>query len=679
MTKYNALFEPLDLGCSILKNRVIMGSMHTGLEESPNGFEKLASFYEERAKGGVGLIITGGIGPNPEGAVVAGGAILTKESTEEVKKHKLITDAVHKHDAKICMQILHAGRYAYNNVLVAPSAIKAPISFFPPKALSDEEVWQTIDDFAHCALQAKHAGYDGVEIMGSEGYLINQFIASRTNQRTDQWGGEFKNRIRFPIEIIKKIKELVGDEFILVFRLSMLDLVEGGSSFDEVIALAKEIEAAGVHIINTGIGWHEARIPTIATMVPRANFVWITEKIKQEINIPIAATNRVNMPNLANEIIEKKQADLVCMARPFLADEQWVNKAKNDQENLINACIACNQACLDHGFEGKSISCLVNPRACAETELVIKESSNPLKVAVVGAGPAGLSCAVTAAQCGHDVTLFERNQCIGGQFNLAKNIPGKEEFFETLRYFSNQLKDNNVNVQMNTEVTADLLSSKGFDKVVVATGVKPNTPTIDGIDHESVIMYDELLNGNVVAGKKVAVIGAGGIGFDVSEYLLKNPNEDSSSLDSDKFSNEWGIDKSYNDRGAIKEKETPDPYREIYLLQRKAEKLGSNLGKTTGWIHRSSLKSHGVHMIPGVSYQKIDDNGLHVIINGEPQVLNVDNVIVCAGQHSVKKLFDELESSMPDGSCYVIGGAEVAAELDAKRAIKQGVKLAASF
>jgi 2,4-dienoyl-CoA reductase (NADPH2) len=671
-TPYPHLFRPLDLGFTTLKNRVIMGSMHTGLEEAPDGHKRMAAFFAERAKGGVGLIVTGGIGPNDEGATHA----VTKrlDSDEAVEHHKEVTAAVHAHGAKICMQILHTGRYAYNKNLVAPSAVQAPINPFTPKELDEEGIQKQIDDFVYTAQQAKRAGYDGVEIMGSEGYFLNQFIAARTNFRSDGWGGEYQNRIKLPIEVVRRVREAVGEHFIIIYRLSMLDLVEGGSTYDEVVELGLEIEKAGATIINTGIGWHEARIPTIATKVPRAAFTWVTAKFKKALNIPVITSNRINTPEIAEAVLARGDADMVSMARPFLADPEFVIKAEQNKASQINTCIGCNQACLDHAFEGKMTSCLVNPRACHETEYAIEPATVIKNIAVVGAGPAGLAAATTAAQRGHKVTLFDADSEIGGQFNIAKQIPGKEEFYETLRYFGVMLALHGVDVRLNTRVDAAELNKMDFDEVILATGIVPRTPDIEGINHPMVLSYIDVIKHKKHVGKSVAVMGAGGIGFDTSEFL--SHGKQSTSTDIPAFMKEWGIDMTMTARGGV-EGMKPQPEaspREIFLLQRKTTKVGAGLGKTTGWAHRAGLMMKGVKMIAGVEYLKVDDAGLHIRVNDEVQILPVDNVIVCAGQEPLKALAEGL--STPH---HFIGGADFAAELDAKRAIDQGTRLAASL
>ena len=667
---YPHLLSPLDLGFTTLKNRVLMGSMHVGLEEAPNGFERMAAFYAERAKGGVGLIVTGGIAPNEQGRPMPGGAAMTTQA--EADKHRVVTEAVHAAGGKICMQILHFGRYAYHPELVAPSSLKAPISPFPPKALTTEEVKQTVEDYANAAALAQSAGYDGVEIMGSEGYLINEFIAAQTNQRDDEYGGSYENRIRFPLQIVRRTRERVGANFILIFRLSMLDLVEGGSTHEEVVQLAQALEAAGVTILNTGIGWHEARIPTIATKVPRAAWAWVTEQLKGKVGIPLVATNRINTPDVAEGILASGQADMVSMARPFLADPEFVNKAAAGRAQDINTCIACNQACLDHTFAGKITSCLVNPRACHETILVPLPLSKKERVAVVGAGPAGLAFATEAAKRGMEVTLFDAGSEIGGQFNVAKQIPGKEEFYETLRYFGEQLQQTGVSVKLGQRVDADTLVKEGFKQVVLATGITPRLPEIDGIAHPKVLGYLDVLKDKKPVGKKVAVIGAGGIGFDVSEYLLHEG--ESASLNKAKFFAEWGVETTGATRGGLQAAHIPHVPRQVHLLQRKSSKVGEGLGKTTGWIHRTGLKNRGVHMLAGVTYRKIDDAGLHITVDGQDRLLEVDNVIVCAGQDPNRELQAVLQAQ--GVAVHLIGGADKAAELDAKRAIKQGTELA---
>lgn len=675
MTKYKHIFEPLDLGFTTLKNRILMGSMHTGLEEEKNGFKKIAAYYAERAKGGVGLIVTGGIAPNIQGWT---GPFSARMSTKKhASHHKVITDAVHKEGGKICMQILHSGRYGYHPFAVAPSAIKSPISPFKPFKLKQSGIKRTIRDFVSSARLSQLAGYDGVEIMGSEGYLINQFITERTNKRTDNYGGSYENRIRLPIELVRQTREAVGREFIIIYRLSMLDLVEKGSTWQEVVALGKEIEKAGATIINTGIGWHEARIPTIATSVPRAAFTWVTKKMKEELSIPLVTSNRINMPETAEKVLAEGHADLISMARPFLADAEWVNKAEANKSDEINTCIGCNQACLDHVFARKVASCLVNPRACHETDLNYLPTEKKKKIAVVGAGPAGLAASTVAAQRGHDVTLYDADKEIGGQFNMAKQIPGKEEFYETIRYFNKQLDLHKVNVKLNTRVNAKDLKEGNYDEVILATGIKPRTPKIEGIDHPKVLGYIDVLKLRKPVGKRVAVIGAGGIGFDVSEYLAHEG--ESTSLNIDAWLKEWGIDKTMKARSGTERvmAKVNSSSREIFMLKRSKGKFGGKLGKTTGWIHRSTLKKKKVQFINQVQYMKIDDEGLHYIQNEAQKVLAVDNIIICAGQLPFKELFEPLEAK--GIKVHLIGGADVAAELDAKRAIDQASRLAAKI
>jgi len=672
MSQYPHLLAPLDLGFTTLRNRTLMGSMHTGLEEEPNGFERMAAFFAERAKGGAGLIVTGGFAPNLAGRGAPKASQLS--FPWQVGKHRIVTDAVHAAGGKICLQILHTGRYAYHPLAVSASKLKSPISPFAPRALTGWGVKKTIADYARCARLAQKAGYDGVEIMGSEGYLINQFIAPKTNHRSDEWGGSFENRIRFAVEIVRRTREKVGPNFIIVFRLSMLDLVEDGSTWEEVVQLAKAIEAAGATIINTGIGWHEARIPTIATMVPRAAFTWVTRRMKGEVKIPLVTTNRINAPDVAEEVLARGDADMVSMARPFLADAEFVNKAASGRADEINTCIACNQACLDHIFERKTCSCLVNPRACNETELVIKPAAAKKKVAVVGAGPAGLAFATTAAERGHDVTLFEASGEIGGQFNLAKRIPGKEEFGETLRYFRRRLDATGVKVKVSHRATAAELASDGFDHIALATGILSRTPEIPGIDHPKVARYIDIIEGRREAGRKVAIVGAGGIGFDVAELLSHGGG---AANDIEHFRNEWGIDSTYAVRGGLKKASDEPPPRQIWLLQRKTSKVGDGLAKTTGWIRRTLLKRRNVKMLAGVSYEKIDDAGLHVRLGDQTQVLDVDTIVLCAGQEPNRALLAELQQA--GKSVSLIGGADVAAELDAKRAIDQGTRAAAAL
>ncbi|MEO1516662.1 MAG: NADPH-dependent 2,4-dienoyl-CoA reductase [Bacteroidota bacterium] len=671
MSKYPHLLQPLDLGFTTLRNRVLMGSMHTGLEESKNGFEKMAAYFAERAKGEVGLIVTGGIAPNRAGWV---GPFSAKMSTRsEAREHQIITRAVHEEGGKICLQILHSGRYGYHPLAVAPSAIKSPISPFKPWKLTKRGIERTIEAFARTAALAREAGYDGIEVMGSEGYLINQFIVNRTNKRKDQWGGSYENRIRFPLEIVRRIRQKVGKDFILIFRLSMLDLVDDGSSWEEVELLAKELEAAGVTIINTGIGWHEARVPTIATMVPRGGFSWVTKRLMGTVNIPLVTTNRINTPEIAEHILSEGHADMVSMARPMLADAFFVQKAREGRADEINTCIACNQACLDHVFSRKTASCLVNPRACHETELRIEPALLHKKVAVVGAGPAGLSFAVTAAERGHEVHLYDAAKEVGGQFNMAKQIPGKEEFQETIRYFSKQLELTGVHLHLEQKVDADFLLAGGFDEVVLATGVYPRQLQMEGIDHPKVLNYIDVLKHHKEVGQRVAIIGAGGIGFDVAEYI--SHQGESTSLNVAAFAEEWGVDRSFSHRGALTKAVHSPSVREIYLLQRSGGKLGARLAKTTGWIHRQSLKNKKVKMLNEVSYQKISDEGLHILQKQEERILEVDSIIVCAGQLPRKDLYAPLKAAGME--VHLIGGAEEARELDAKRAIDQGTRLGA--
>ncbi|MFA7268313.1 MAG: NADPH-dependent 2,4-dienoyl-CoA reductase [Sterolibacterium sp.] len=664
---YPHLLAPLDLGFTTLKNRVLMGSLHTGLEDLPDSHARMAAFYAERAKGGVGLIITGGFATSADTSVMAGAAIL--DNPEEAEKHRVITAAVHRENAKICLQVLHTGRYAYSMQPLAPSALKSPISPVMPRAMEEHEIEQAIQGFVQGAAMAQHGGYDGIEIMGSEGYLINEFIVLHTNRRDDRWGGSFENRIRFALEIVRRTRARVGPNFIIIFRLSMLDLVEDGSTWEEVVALAQQLEAAGVSIINTGIGWHEARIPTIATMVPRAAYTWVTGRMKGKVGIPLVATNRINDPALAEAILARGDADMVSMARPFLADAEFVKKAAENRADEINTCIACNQACLDNIFSRKLCSCLVNPRACHETELILKPASAKKRIAVVGSGPAGLAAATTLAQRGHAVTLFEAASEIGGQFNLAKRIPGKEEFAETLRYFRRQLELDRVVVKLGQKAQADDLGN--YEHVILATGIVPRTPSIPGITHAKVAGYIDIIEGRKIAGKKVAIIGAGGIGFDVAELL----SHDAGHADPiEAFRKEWGIDANYARRGGLIAPQMPQPVRELWLLQRKTGKVGEGLAKTTGWARRLLLQKRGVQMLAGVEYRKIDDAGLHLMVGGEPRLLDVDTVVICAGQEPRRELVEGLTAAAIPMT--LIGGADIAAELDAKRAIEQGMQVA---
>ncbi|QFU75234.1 NADPH-dependent 2,4-dienoyl-CoA reductase [Halioglobus maricola] len=673
MTAYPKMLEPLDLGFTTLRNRVLMGSMHTGLEEAPNGHERMAAFFAERARGGVGLIVTGGFGPNKRAATHEHTKILATEA--DCDDHRIITDAVHAEGGKICMQILHTGRYAFNENPIAPSAVQAPINVFKPKAATEDEIDQQIEDFVRMSVLAQKAGYDGVEIMGSEGYFLNQFLAARTNHRDDEWGGSYENRMRLPVEVVRRVREAVGEKFIIIYRLSMLDLVEGGSTTEEIIQLGKAVERAGATIINTGIGWHEARIPTIATKVPRAAFTWVTAHFRKELSVPVVTSNRINTPEVAEEVLERGDADMVSLARPFLADADFVIKAAENRADEINTCIGCNQACLDHVFIGRMTSCLVNPRACHETELVIEPALEKKTFAVVGAGPAGLAFATTAAARGHAVTLFDAAEEIGGQFNIAKQIPGKEEFYETLRYYKRQLEITGVSVKLGARVSAEDLVGDEFDEVVLATGITPRVPGIEGVDHPKVLSYLDVLRDKKPVGDKVAVIGAGGIGFDVSEYLTHG--EESPSTDIEQFMQQWGVDMALAARGGIEgiQAIVPPSPRELSLLQRKASKVGGALGKTTGWIHRSGLERKGVRMMPGCEYRKIDDAGLHITVGGEEKILDVDNIVLCAGQEPNR----ELVAGLNGKTVHLIGGADVAAELDAKRAIDQGTRLAASI
>ncbi|SFM35155.1 NADPH-dependent 2,4-dienoyl-CoA reductase [Marinobacter zhejiangensis] len=668
--RYQNLLSPLDLGHTQLKNRVIMGSMHTGLEDRFWQFPKLAAYFAERARGGVGLIVTGGFNPNKAGWFYPFAGLFN--SRFDILNHRKVTKAVHKEGGKIALQILHAGRYSYHPLSRSASAIKAPINPFKPKAMSTKEVEQTVRDFARTAELAKKAGYDGVEIMGSEGYLINQFTAPCTNKRKDKYGGSAENRRRFPVEIVRETRKRCGDDFIIMFRMSVIDLVPDGATREEVLALAKELEAAGVSLINSGIGWHEARVPTIVTSVPRAAFAEATRQVKEVVSVPVVASNRINDPEVAEDILRSGQADAVSMARPLLADPDFVNKTIIGKADEINTCIACNQACLDHTFQLKRASCLVNPRACHETELVYVKTAKPKRVAVIGAGPAGLSCATVAAERGHDVTLFDQAGEVGGQFNMAKVIPGKEEFHHTIRYFSKRIESTGVKLKLNTRVEVADLEAAGFDEIVVATGVTPRAPGIPGIDHPKVLSYVDVLRGKADVGQKVAVIGAGGIGFDVSEYLAEHPRDGEQPLP--EWMKEWGVDIAGDSPGGLVEPEVEAPARQITLLQRKPTSLGKDLGKTSGWVHRATLKARNVEMLKGCSYEKIDDDGLHIKQGEKVRVLDVDNVIICAGQESLKELYREEAENF-----HLIGGADLAAELDAKRAIRQGAELAASL
>ncbi|MEM9530785.1 MAG: NADPH-dependent 2,4-dienoyl-CoA reductase [Pseudomonadota bacterium] len=673
---YPHLLAPLDLGFTTLPNRVLMGSMHTGLEDRRRDYGRLAAYFAERAEGGVGLMVTGGIAPTLRGWLAPTASSLV--TGLQVSPHRKVTRAVHEAGGRICMQILHAGRYGYHPFIVAPTDRKAPISKFTPKALTSRQVEREIRGFVRCARLARDAGYDGVEIMGSEGYLLNEFTAPEVNQRDDEWGGSAENRRRFPVEIVQRVREAVGDDFILIFRLSLLDLVKGGCDWTEIIAQAQAVEAAGATIINSGIGWHEARIPTIATMVPRAAFTGVTARLRAEVNVPVIATNRINTPEVAEQILADGEADMISMARPLLADAEFVRKAERGQAERINTCIACNQACLDHTFTGKRASCLVNPRACYETEINYKPALRPKRVAVVGGGPAGLAAASVAAERGHEVVLFEASENIGGQFNMARRIPGKGEFSETLRYFAQRLRRAGVTVRTNHATTAEELLAGAFEEVILATGVTPRIPNIPGLDHPSVLSYVDVLTGAETVGQRVAIIGAGGIGFDVAEYLVHaDPRHEDSKGD---FFQRWGIDPTFESRGSVTGPEpvVPPPAREITLLQRRQSKPGKTLGKTTGWVHRINLRARGIKALTGVTYERVDDNGLHILNgDGEAQRIEVDHVVVCAGQNPRRDLVTPLEAG--GVTPHLIGGASEAAELDAKRAIRQGSLLAAEL
>ncbi|MDX3188684.1 NADPH-dependent 2,4-dienoyl-CoA reductase [Streptomyces sp. MN03-5084-2B] len=670
MSPYPHLLSPLDLGFTTLRNRVLMGSMHTGLEDKAAHFPALAEYYAERARGGVGLIVTGGFAPNRTGWLLPLASKLT--TSAEARQHRQLTAPVHEAGGKIALQVLHAGRYAYHPLSVSASSIKAPINPFRPRALTNHGVRKQIDAFADCAALAREAGYDGVEIMGSEGYLINQFLAERTNKRTDAWGGTPEKRRRFAVEIVKRTREKVGDDFIIVYRLSMLDLVPGGQRWEDVVALAQEVEAAGATIINTGIGWHEARVPTIVTSVPRAAFTWVTGKLKPHVSIPVVTSNRINMPQVAEEALSSGDADLVSMARPFLADPEWIRKAETGREDEINTCIACNQACLDHAFKRKLVSCMVNPRAGHETTLTLSPTRRSKHVAVVGAGPAGLSAATALAERGHSVELFEADDEIGGQFGIARKIPGKEEFAETIRYYQRRLEVTGVKLHVGKRVAAADLT--GFDEVVLATGVAPRVPSLPGIDHPKVLSYVDVVKHGRPVGARVAVIGAGGIGVDVSEFLTHTA---SPALDRTAWLAEWGVTDPEQAAGGLGTPRPEPSPRQVFLLQRKKSGIGSGLGKTSGWVHRAALKAKRVEQLPGVTYERIDDDGLHITVDGKPRLLEVDTVVVCAGQEPVRDLADDLQAAgLP---VHLIGGADVAAELDAKRAIDQGTRLAAAL
>ncbi|MBT2118465.1 NADPH-dependent 2,4-dienoyl-CoA reductase [Dyella sp. LX-66] len=668
---YPHLFAPLDLGHTTLPNRILMGSMHTGLEDKAADYDKLAAYFAERARGGVGLMVTGGIAPSIEGWLKPFGGRLSMPW--HVARHRKLTRAVQAEGGKLCMQILHAGRYGYHPLSVAPSKLKSPITPFTPRGLSSRGVERTIADFVRCAQLAREAGYDGVEVMGSEGYLINQFLVERTNRRSDRWGGSAAGRMRFPVEIVRRMREAVGRDFIIIYRLSMLDLVEQGQDWDEIVTLAKAVEAAGASIINTGIGWHEARIPTIVTSVPRAGFAWVTRKLKGEVGIPLITTNRINMPDVAERILAEGDADMVSMARPLLADPDWAKKASTGRADRINTCIACNQACLDHVFQNKRASCLVNPRACHETELPITPAAQRKRIAVVGAGPAGMACASTLAERGHDVTLIDRAEEIGGQFNYAKRIPGKEEFHETLRYFRHRLADLGVTLRLRTK--ADVEALRGYDEVVIATGIAPRKVAFPGSDDARVLSYLDVLAHNRPVGQRVAIIGAGGIGFDVAEFLAEHAP--SPTTDVVRWTREWGVDMRLDARGGLLAAAPEKPARQIWLMQRSEGRPGARLNKTTGWVHRATLKNKQVAMLGGVSYDRLDEAGLHITVDGKSQLLPVDHVIVCAGQEPLRELADALLAA--GIAAHVIGGADVAAELDAKRAIAQGTRLASTL
>ena len=684
--KYKRLFTPLDLGHTTIKNRSIMGSMHTGLEELPDGFERMAAYYAERAAGGVGMIITGGIAPNPEGGMTvkdADGnelfAASKLQNEREVEGHSIVTKAVHDAapDCKFVMQILHMGPLAYNDMAVAPSPVKSRIGAFAPQELDEAGIEKQIADHAHCAAMAKKAGYDGVEIIGSAGYLLSTFLVEKTNQRTDQWGGSYENRMRFPLEVAKRCREAVGDDFIIIFRIAAMDMLQGGMSWDEVALLARELEKVGVSIISTHFTWHESAVPTIATMVPRAAFTSVTGRVRKEVSIPVITSNRINMPQVAEDVLADGEADLVSMARPMLADSQFMNKAAEDRAEEINTCIACNQACLDHTFGGKTTSCLVNPRACHETLLKYEPTAAPKHIAIVGAGPAGLAYATTAAERGHKVTLIDAADEIGGQFNLAKLVPGKEEFYETLRYYSRMIEKYGIELKLNTYADADMLAAGGYDHVVVATGISPRIPDIEGITHEKAVSYIDVLKGRKPVGKRVAIMGAGGIGFDVADTI--SHDGPSGALDKSVFAKEWGVDFENHPRGGVTgiEPQVARADREIFLMQRKETSVGKGLGKTTGWTHRLTLQRRGVKMMNAIEYRKIDDAGLHITANGQPDILDVDTVIICAGQEPLRELFDTLEAK--GVSAELVGGAFEAAELDAKAAIKQASELAANI
>lgn len=677
-TAHSHLLQPLNLGFTTLRNRVMMGSMHTGLEDRFYNYPKLAAYFRERAKGGVGLIVTGGISPNRQGWLLPFGGTLS--SIFDVPNHRKVTKAVHEEGGKILMQILHSGRYGYQPFVVSASSIKSPISLFKPKALTENGIQSTISAYVRCAKLAQKAGYDGVEIMGSEGYLLNQFLCARTNRRTDHWGGSIENRMRLAVEIVRQTRAAVGPNFILMYRHSVLDLVEGGNSWNEVVQVAQALEVAGVTLFNTGIGWHEARTPTIVTSVPRAAFASVAARLKQAVKVPVIASNRINMPDEAEALIASGSVDMVSMARPFLADANWVNKVAAGKVDDINTCIGCNQACLDHTFANKRASCLVNPRAAHETELVYRKAQRAKKIAVVGAGPAGLSAATVAAECGHAVTLFDSADRIGGQFNIAMQVPGKEEFAQTLRYFAKRVEATGVTLCLGQRVTRAQLLAQGFDEVVLATGIVPRKPRIPGVERPNVLSYLDVLQRKVVPGQRVAIIGAGGIGFDVAEFLLHDPSV-SLPVSIDHWCREWGVDLQATANGGLVPPEPAQPYRQLYLLQRKTTRVGAGLGKTSGWVHRAVLQRNGVEMLAGVEYLRIDDAGLHITVHGEPRVLEVDHVVLCAGQESLTELMPPEDAAPVSGAprFHRIGGAALASELDAKRAIREGAMLAASL